>query len=480
MARTFNPSATIEPPHSTEAEQQILGALLNNNDLIDKVSDVLDVEAFYDPVHGMIYGLIRDRVDNGMIASPVTLKPAVAADENLAELGGPTYLVNLSGAAVSSFAIRDYAEMVVDLSAKRSLLEQFQDATLRISDGKEPATVIAGSVETSAGAIMSKSSIKPLIRTHLSSMMGALTRINDAYMGVVEPGVSTGLAQLDNVLGFMRPGNMILLAGRPSMGKTSVAQNIAFAAAMSKVGVFFGSLEMTGEELGTRFISKGLAANGINIPYSRMIKGQLSEDEMRHVAGEADRQKSLPLFVGERDVREASRLRSAVRRARQQLEDTDTPLGLVVIDYVQKIESKKATNGYDKASAASDLCKDLAMDLGVPVVALAQLSRAVESRDVQTPMLSDLRDTGKLEEDADVVVFTYREAYYLQRQIDAQNGSDVEAEADLRYAMERCKNNIDLIVAKQRSGATGTVRAYIEPGLCHVTQDRSYQDDHLI
>lgn len=467
-------------PHNVEAEQALLGALLNDNDLYGRISDLIASESFWEPLHGRIFALLTARIEEGHLANVVTLRLALESGDALKEIGGPAYLIRMAGAAAPAAAVREYALMIADLHAKRKLLGMMAEARETISAAQEPASRIAQQIETSAGALASQSATKPLIRSHLSSIVGAIEQISRAYQGEVLPGVSTGLPQLDRMLGYLRPGNVVVIAGRASMGKTTVAQNIAYAAASAGVGVFFGSLEMTGEDLGKRFISKGLAQAGKSVEYSRMILGRLSEQEMRAVVEEGKRQQHLPLFIGERDVRDTKRFRSAIKRTHQTLADTATPLGLAVVDYVQMMQSAGARSAYDNVSAASDACKSLAMELGIPVIALAQLSREVERRDPPIPMLADLRESGKLEEDADAVLFCYRDAYYLKRKLDALDGSKIEEEADLRAALSRCEKNVDLIVAKQRSGPTGTVNAFIEPGLCHVSADRSNDEGMLL
>lgn len=476
-----NRLAPDQLPNSVEAEQQILGALLLNNSLMEKVDGILSADAFYDPLHGRIYEAISSRIDAGQLASPVTIKAALEADPALAEVGGPKYLVRMAGAASSTYAIADYAQLVMEAAAKRGLLSTMDDAGERIKMGAESIVSIAEAVETAAGSLLSKSKVKPLIRSHLSAITGAVTEVNEAYRGDGPIGVSTGLPQLDRKLGNLRPTNLIILAGRPGMGKTTVAQNVAYSAASAGVGVFFASLEMSSEDLGKRFLSKGLAERGTELPYNRMINGRLSEAEMRQIIEEAKRQESLPLITGERDVRKLSRLRAAARRAQQNLSDGACPLGLIVVDYVQRVAADTQMNMRERVSEATDMLKSLAMEMNVPVLALAQLSREVEKRDNKIPMLSDLKESGSLEEDADAVLFCYRHAYYLQKELDGIQGSEkYDQEADLRHAINRCSNDIDIIVGKQRSGPEGSVRAYIDPGLCHITQDRSQDEGHLI
>lgn len=476
MTTDDNPSI----PHNIEAEQQLLGALLLSNDRLDRITDLIRAEHFYEPLHADIFDRIVGRVNAGQMASPVTLRSDMQNNAALKDVGGPAYLVRLAGASVSAFAARDYAQTVVEAAAKRKLIEIGQRAQELIETGEQSAAEIAIEIETAAGAVAASSEVRPLVRSHVSTVTGAVREINNAYAGTVPPGISTGIPQLDSTIGFMRPGNLLVVAGRPSMGKTTLAQNLAYSAASAGVGVFFGSFEMLGEELTNRFLSLGLASRGEALPYTRMIRGEMSEAEMRLVVDESRRQMGLPIHYAEREARDMRKLRSAIRRARQVMSDTEAPLGLIVIDYIQQLTHPQARSVYDRASMASDFAKGIAMDFGVPVVALAQLSREVERRDPPVPMLSDLRESGKIEEDADVVIFTYRDAYYLQRKLDALGNKDVERENDIRLALSNCRNNIDLIVAKQRSGATKTVQAYIRPDLCQVSKDKAEFAGELI
>jgi replicative DNA helicase len=466
-------------PYNIEAEQQLLGALLADNTRLDHVTDALAPEMFYDPVHGQIYERIKARVEAGELASPVTLKWDFEASGALKDLGGTGYLVKLVGASISS-GFRDYARLIVDLHGRRELVRSAEEAIELVNAGDRSTAELALALETKAGALASKSSLKPLVRSHLSALTGSISQINDAYSGARKVGVSTGVPALDEKLGFLRPGQLIVVAGRPAMGKSTVAQNIMYAAAMAGVGVFNGSWEMEGEEVGTRLISRGLADHGANIPYSRMIKGALSEDEMRATVEEAKRQQALPIYYGERDVRDLARFRSAVRRAQQEMAGTATPLGLVIVDYIQQMQDDTARSAYERASRASDACKSLARELGLPVVACAQLSREVERRDPPIPQLSDLRETGKLEEDADVVIFTYREAYYLSKAIQNFEGNNFDELADLKYRMGQVEHDLSLMIAKHRGGPTGMVKAFVDLATCHVMPERPTTAEDLI
>lgn len=467
-------------PHNIEAEQVVLGSLLINNDINDAIVGLIEEDCFFDPVHREIYSRIISRINAGQLASPITLRTDLENYEPLKAIGGSGYLARMAGVNVSANFIKDYALILSDLKAKREILDQCRNSTDKIRDGKEGAAAIAMELETGVGIIAAATTTKPITRSYLSTMMGAITQINDAYQGITPAGVSTGLPQLDAKLGYMRAGNFILLAGRPAMGKTTVAQNIAFHAATNGTAVFIASLEMMGEELTVRFISKGLATQGINIPYNKLIKGDLTEFQMRQVVDESRRQEFIPIEIAERDVRDINKLRSAIRRAFQKFSGTTTPLGLVIIDYVQQLHSPKARSIYERVGDASDFCKSIAMEFAIPVIGLAQLSREVEKRDPPVPMLADLRESGKLEEDADAVLFCYRDEYYLQQKLDGLNGANLDLENEYRIALDRCRNGLQIIVGKQRSGPTGTVSAYMDAGCCHVTQDRSGQAGHLI
>lgn len=469
-----------EPPHNIEAEQQVLGALLADDSSFSKVSGFLERDHFYDPIHAEIFGEIETRVQAGQRATPTIISNSMKASEGLRTLGGPGYLARLVGSSVAAFAIRDLAEIVADAAAKRGLLTSMDSARDVIGEGKVPARTVAATLETDAGKVAAATSTKPLIRSHLACVTSAIRESHAAYAGEEVPGFTTEIKQADDILRRVRSGRLYVLAGRPGMAKTSIAQNFATAALRQGRGVFFGSLEMPGEEIANRFLSQGLAARGVRIPYERIADGRLSEDQFRQVVDEAKRQESWPLVVAERDVREGSRMRSAIRRAQQHFAGTKMPLGLVVIDYLQLLQFKDARIGYERASMGSDFCKSIAMEFDVPVIACAQLSREVERRDNPFPMMSDLRDSGKLEEDADVIILLFRKAYYLKAEIDACDPGDVERRVDLEAELSRLNDNVDLIIAKHRGGRTGTAKAFIDLACCHLTSDRSHQDGSLI
>ena len=465
--------------HSIEAEQQLLGAMLLDNAIYDRVSDRITEASFYEPLHGRIYRMIGQRLAEGTLASPVILARMLADDPALQALGGPGYLARLASASISSRAAPDYAQMIADDESRRMLQKAVQEAFDVLGSAERSPASVASELEEKVGKVLSRGARRKLIGSHLSTVAAAVTFVTNVITGEGSAGVGTGLPQLDEALGKMRPGELILLGGRPGAGKTSIAQNIAFNAAQSGVGVFFASLEMLQADMGVRFLARGLADRGMHVPHSRMLRGALSEDEHRAVAEEAQRQADLPILMAQREVRAIPMLRSAVRRAVNVLADTPTPLGLVVVDYLQLLHAAEGKGGtYDRVSAASDACKDLAMELSLPVLALAQLSRSVESRDPAIPQLQDLRDSGRLEEDADAIIFAYREAYYLKRKIEAC-ADDGERMA-LRDRLSRVEQDLQLIVAKQRQGPGGTVQARMDLACCQMTADYADTDTHLI
>lgn len=260
---------------------------------------------------------------------------------------------------------------------------------------------------------------------------------------------------------------------------TTLALSIARDAILSGNGVFFASLEMPGEQLAARFLARGLYERGLRVPYAKIERGQLTEEQARVWVDEGQQQAEWPLVIAERDVRDIGRLRIAARRAQQRLMDTPTPLGLIVVDYLQLLAVDGLTKGYERVSAASDFVKSLAMEFGVPVIALSQLSRAVEQRDPPMPNLSDLRESGKIEEDADVVMFAYRSAYYLQKKLESVRGN-IEKQADLEALIESERYDLGLIIDKNRHGETRSVKVFNDLAYAFVGPDKSQISGQLI
>lgn len=436
--------------HSIEAEQALLGALLLNNDVI-RQCPATEPAHFFEPLHGRVFDLIREKINAGALASPVTLRFAMQDDPGLTALGGPAYLARMAGAAVALHAAGDYAAMIRDLWARREMTAAVGQAIVRLERGdggciEEIAAELSGAVAT----VIEAGGAKPLSRSWLRAVTEAVQETADAYQNDRPPGVSWGLRTLDDAVGTLMPGRIYVMAARPSMGKTSVAETIAIKVAQAGTPVAFASLEMLDTDLARRGLSQMLRASGMRTPYFKLERGQVTEGEMRRTIEVAQEHSALPLhFIG-RDHCELSRLGLACRALRRSKE-----IGLIVVDYLQLVQVDGARSTFDRVSAVSKGLKRLAMDLKVPVIALCQLSRAVEDRDDKRPRLSDLRASGEIEEDADVVMGLYRDGYYSDRE---KPGSGQSKALEEWYAREaRAQNRLDVLALKVRGGAVGTV-----------------------
>lgn len=463
-------------PISIEAEQQVIGALLTNNENLSRLPPEFGLQHFQDPFHGRLFAAIKEKIEAGTIATPVTMKADFQNDPSLAQLGGPAYLARMAGVAISAFAIADYARTLIELHERRNLIIGARAAIAAVLIDGRPAAKVGLELEAVAGAVSEKSAAKHLTQSHLANLTKAVTDMNAAYQGVGSIGATTGIPGLDKKLNGLRPGSFYLLAGRASMGKSSVGQHIALAVAEANGGVLYASLEMTGADMAARAISSGLMrTRGVRVPYFDMQAGNMTEEQFRQVIEETKRQEALPFRTGERECRDMPTLRSAIRRSLKAWGDK-IELKLVVIDYVQQLTGKGFRSVYDRVSEASDFCKQVAMDFNVPVLALSQLSREVERRDPPVPMMSDLRESGKLEEDADVVMLLYRSGYYLSKKIEAHNGENMDELNELRLAYDRTKFDLDILIPKHRGGPTGSVNAYMDPAIGVVSTSRPRED----
>ena len=446
--------------HNIEAEQAILGALLLNNDLIDNGG--LSKEIFFDPVHARIFEEIQIKVETGNLASPITIK-TVLQDNTLNDVGGAKYLATLASSSLGPSSFPQYLKLVIELYGRRRAQDALTEALEKLNtfDPDLTSDAILSEAEAVLTEVVVDTSSKPLIKSFLMAITEAITEANSSYQNAEVPGVSTGVKQLDDTIGKLGESELIILAARPSMGKSAIAFNASIKAAKSGLGVFFASLEMPSKQLAHRFFSQELAEQGHNIPYRNIRNGWLSEDEFRLVIKCGKEFEGLPIYTAEPDCKKIDRLRSAIRRAKKVLPSLD----LIVVDYLQLIDASRGNykmSTFDKISNASNELKAIANEYKVPVLALSQLNRSVELRDPPVPVLSDLRGSGDIEQDADVVIFVYRAEYYIQKKIDALQGSEnMDDRATLESQLFFQKNKVDLIVAKQRNGATGNVKAYL-------------------
>jgi replicative DNA helicase len=453
--------ATSNIPHSIEAEQQLLGAVLTNNDLYDRVASIIRPEHFYEPVHARIYEIAAARIAKNNLASPVTLKAFMEDDEGLAELGGPAYLARLAGAAISAFAVRDYAQMIYDLAVRRDLIQLGQDISAkaaRVDVASEPKEQIV-EAEQSLYKLAEQGQTERGFQSFLKAVTDAVNVANAAYQrdgGLA--GVSTGLIDMDKKLGGLHRSDLLILAGRPSMGKTSLATNIAFNIAKTyrkgtrhdgtegavEGGVVgFFSLEMSAEQLAARILSEAA-----QIPSEQIRRGDMTEDEFRRFVDAAKSLEACPLYIDDTPSIPIAQLAARARRLKR-----THGLDLLIVDYIQ-LARGTSDNRVQEIGEISMGLKAIAKELDIPVIGLSQLSRQVESREDKRPQLSDLRESGSIEQDADVVMFVFREEYYVERE---KPSEDDPSFMEWKDRMDRLHGRAEVIIGKQRHGPIGSV-----------------------
>jgi replicative DNA helicase len=455
-------------PHNIEAEQQLLGAILTNNDIYDRVSSLVKAEHFFDPVHQRIYEVAAARIQKNALASPVTLKAFFDEDQGLKELGGPSYLVRLAGAAISAYAARDYAQMVYDLAVRRELIQLGRDIAAqaaKVEVASEPKDQII-EAEQRLYKLGEQGVAERGFQSFLKAVTDAVNVANAAYQrdgGLA--GISTGLIDMDKKLGGLHPSDLLILAGRPSMGKTSLATNIAFNIAKAhKRGrmpdgtegaveggvVGFFSLEMSAEQLAARILSEAS-----EVPSEQIRRGDMTEAEFRRFVEAAKALEACPLYIDDTPALPISQVAARARRLKR-----THGLDVLIIDYLQLLKGTSKDNRVQEVSEITQGLKAIAKELNIPVIALSQLSRAVESRDDKRPQLSDLRESGSIEQDADVVMFVFREEYYREREKPGDH--ELEKMAQWQALMESVHGKAEVIIGKQRHGPIGTVELSFE------------------
>ncbi len=469
QSETSRAQAAPELPHNIDAEQTLLGALLVNNEVFDRIEGVVSYEHFFDPVHARIFELIATMIKKNSLASPTILKSYLENDPGLKELGGPAYLARLAGSAVSIFAAREYAQMIYDLAIRRSLITIGEGISIKagqVSADSEPNEQIV-EAEQQLYSLGEQGRVDQGFQSFRRAVTDAIEVANAAYKrGSGLAGVSTGLVDLDRRLGGLHRSDLIILAGRPSMGKTSLATNIAFhvaARCKRETGpsgdkttvdggvVGFFSLEMSAEQLATRVLSETT-----RIPSDQIRRGSLSEHEFRRVVEASTELEHAPLYIDDTAALPISHLFARARRLKRTF-----GLDLLVVDYLQLV---RPTNHRDsrvtEVSEVTQGLKSIAKELDIPVLALSQLSRQVENRDDKRPQLADLRESGSIEQDADVVMFVYREEYYKER----EKPSDHDAEKFEKWQSEMSQlyGRAEVIIGKQRHGPIGNVELSFE------------------
>ncbi len=454
-------------PHNQDAEQGLLGALLIDNRGLEKISDFLKARHFFMPAHQRIYEAVLTFIDRGQNASPVTLKNYFEKDADLKDVGGAGYLADLAASVVSVLNTEEYARAIYELHLRRELItlgeeivnQSFQhtleaDAQDTIEEAESRLFELAESGEVKGGFI-----------TLRDSVLTAIELAEKAYKadGHVT-GVTSGLIDMDKKLGGFQKSDLLILAGRPSMGKTALAVNFAFnaAKAFSESGgksggrVAFFSLEMSADQLATRILSEQSGISG-----DAIRKGMIRQDDFRAFVAASQKMSQVPLYIDDTPALSIGAVRTRARRLKRQ-----HGLDMLVVDYLQLLRGnggrQSSENRVLEISEITRGLKAIAKELEIPVLALSQLSRAVEQREDKRPMLSDLRESGSIEQDSDVVMFVYREEYYLSR---SEPEPGTEKYMKWQESMERAHNIGECIIAKQRHGPIGTVKMYFDPNL---------------
>jgi replicative DNA helicase len=465
------------PPSNTRAEQALLGALLANNKAYERVSEFLTPEHFADPIHGRVFQAIARRIEAGQLADAVTLKAEFEHSGILDEVGGTAYLAQLLTAMVGIINAGEYGKAIHDAWLRRQLIEVGEtmvnsafggdglNGTEQIETAEQALFQLATDSFSSGGMVSFE-------RALTEAILGA-ERAFRRPGGI--SGLSTGLRDLDSKVGGLHPSDLMILAGRPGMGKTALATKIAFGAAkallaearqtdrnaLPKVQVAIFSLEMSAEQLATRLLSEEALISG-----DRIRRGDIGQKDFDRFVQVSREIASLPIQIDDTPAITISALRTRCRRLQR-----TKGLALVVVDYLQLMRPAAGTRPENRVLEISQITqslKALAKELAVPVLALSQLSRAVENREDKRPQLADLRESGSIEQDADSVMFIYRDEYYLEQRIPKEVAFDGSGEKfhtameEWQQKMAKAHNRADLIIAKQRHGPTGTVPLFFE------------------
>jgi replicative DNA helicase len=462
------------PPENLEAEQALLGSILVNNAAYHRVGEFLKGEHFANALHGKLYDDIARLIEKGQVVSVITLKTYLEQDEAMKEAGGAEYLANLAAASVHVIDAEQYGRVIHDLYLRRQLIALGHD----VVNGAFKPTLEESAMEQIEIAekqlydLASVGQIEGGFKPFRTALTEAMTAAESAYHRVGQlTGVATGLFQLDQLLGGLHRSDLIILAGRPSMGKTALATNMAFNAVkayreehdpnggtkvVDGAVVGFFSLEMSAEQLATRILSEQAM-----VPSEKIRKGELISSDFDKVLSISQELEHLNLFIDDTPALTIAGLRTRARRLKRM-----HGLGLLVVDYLQLLSPSGRSRQENRVQEISEITrglKTLAKELDVPVLALSQLSRAVEQREDKRPQLADLRESGSIEQDADVVMFVYREEYYLTRSEPSRRPEESDQRYNERHDAwrQRCEQTYgkaEVIVAKQRHGPTGIVR----------------------
>ncbi len=447
-----------ELPNNIEAEQSVIGSILVTNEIFDEINTIISSANFYDPMHQKIFEAIENLIYKGMLANPITLKNYFSDEKD--DLNIPEYLVKITKFSTSIRQATEYSRIIYDMFVRRELIkisEQTID-TAKLNDLNTSGQNIIENSERLLFDLAEKGSFNSSLIKFDEAMKQTIEMASAAYRneeGIV--GVPTGLKDLDDRLGGLHQSDLIIIAGRPSMGKTALATNIAFNAAKKiqengkKSSIAFFSLEMSSEQLSTRIL-----AEQSRIKSNDIRRGRISDEQFDKFIETSKDISELPLYIDETPAISIAAMSNRARRIKRLF-----GLDMIVVDYIQLMRGtlNNKDGRVQEISEITQGLKAIAKELSVPVVALSQLSRAVEQRDDKKPQLSDLRESGSIEQDADVVMFVYREAYYLERK--EPRPATVE-HAEWQAKMNEVSNLAEIVIGKQRHGPTGNIMLEFE------------------
>ena len=446
-----------ELPNNIEAEQSVIGSILLTNEIFDEINTIISNKNFYDPMHQKIFSAIESLIYKGMLANPITLKNYFENEKD--DINVPEYLVKITKFSTSTRQAIEYSKIIYDAYVRRELIKISENTidVAKLNDLNNTGQSIIENSEKLLFDLAEKGSFNSSLVKFDEAMKLTIEMASNAYKneeGIV--GVPTGLRDIDEKLGGLHQSDLVIIAGRPSMGKTALATNIAFNAANKlqqngkKSSIAFFSLEMSSEQLSTRIL-----AEQSRIKSNDIRRGRISEEQFDKFIETSKNISELPLFIDETPAISIAALSNRARRIKRIY-----GLDLIVIDYIQLMKGTNFKDGrVQEISEITQGLKALAKELSVPVLALSQLSRAVEQRDDKKPQLSDLRESGSIEQDADVVMFVYREGYYLQRKEPRE--ATVE-HAEWQAKMNEVAHLAQIIIGKQRHGPIGNVTLEFE------------------
>ena len=459
---------TREIPANILAEQMLLGTILANNESYHRISDILHLEHFYEPIHKRIYEAITVFIDRGMLANLITLKNHFDQDPILKELNQTDYLIKLASLSTTIINISDYAKVIIDLAIRRKLINLGEDI---VNDAyKSELNVTAGQqVERAEQELFNLGSLGRDSNSNIQdlkvSLGQALEKIQSAFKRKENiTGISTGFIDLDKMLCGLQNSDLLILAARPSMGKTALSINLALNACLhlkdnfnkdgetSVPSIGFFSLEMSAEQLATRMM-----AVFSQVHSSNLRSGQISENDFTKIVKASKDLASLAFYIDDTPSISISALRTRARRMKRRHN-----LGLLIVDYLQLLKGSSRSSEESRVQEISEITqglKAIAKELNIPVIALSQLSRAVEQREDKRPLLSDLRESGSIEQDADVVMFIYRDEYYLIRKQPEVGTIEYER---WQEEMNKVVNTTEVIIAKQRNGPVGSIKLHFD------------------